>query len=252
MFTCIPAAASVVATAALTFVSVSPATAATLAEAAGAFTLRFPNIPEGVFVFDAEDDSGIASYVSSFSVTYDLSAKARASLAAREEVNVLDSYAPVGTVGSSPFVFARNFDGPNPDPDAVMLGPVVLGGFIDYNLSVAASVDEASVDRAWASLSLDLFAREASTDVTTPLLMASARADTAASSDLDDQDKVEGSLAFNLTLDPGGAGLLSTIEVGHFFESSAIAEDLSPVPVPATLPLLLAALSGLVLVRRQS
>lgn len=252
MFTCIPAAASVVATVALTLMSLSPATAATLAQSAGAFTLRFPNIPEGVFVFDATDDSGIASYVSSFSMTFDLSTRARADLAAREDVDVLDSYAPVGTVGSSPFVFARNFDGPNPDPDAVMRGPVVLGGFIDYNLSAAAAVDDPSVDRAQASLSLDLFAREPSTDVTTPLLMASARADTATSGDLDDQDQVEGSLAFDLTLDPNGAGLLSTIELGHFFESSAVAEDLSPIPVPATLPLLLAALSGLVLVRRQS
>lgn len=249
MSTHIPAA-SILATVALMLVPMSSA-AATLAQSAGTFTLHFPDIPEGVFVFSAEDDSGIASYAPSFSATYDLSTAARANVATRMEVDVLDAYAPLDTVGSSPFVFARNFDGPNPDPDTVAVGPIVLDGFIDYDLSVAAAVDDPSVDRARASLSLDVFARATSADETTPLLAASAYADTATTDDLDDEDEVQGSLAFDLALDPTGAGLFSTIEIGYFFESSAVAEDLSPVPVPAALPLLVAALGGLVLLRRQ-
>lgn len=256
MFTRILTAASVTATVTLTLVSVSPASASTLAQSTGTFTISFPDIPEGIFVFNAKDDSGTAAYVPDFSVTYDLSTRARANLAGQEEVDVLDSYGPVNTVGSSPFIFVRNFDGPNPDPDEVASGPIILGGFIDYNLSVATAVDDPLVDRARAYLELDVSTSGvptatsgASPDEATSLLTISVNADTAGS---DDEDEAEGSLAFDVLIDPKEAGRFSTIEIGYFFESSAIAEDMSPIPVPAALPLFLTALGGLALLRRRT
>ena len=237
------------------FVAV-PALAASVAQSTGTVRLLFPDVPPGVFVFRSEGNSDVQTYVPSFSTTIDLASGVEAEEAAPDDLAEFNSFCtPSSCSGLAPgdteSVFVQNYDGPN--PASVATGPITISGMLEYDLSAFASVDDPDVDLAFATVDLAFFA-DASSQFDAPLFEASARAESPMGGPA--TDATAGSFAFELTLDPDGRGIFDTIELGVVLEAVSFADDASPagpapIPLPAAMPLFLAGLGGLALLRRR-
>ena len=237
--------------AAAAVLAASPGLAATLASSSGTVALFFADVPEGVFVFRAEDANDVQTIAPSFSTTVEVSTEAQAEESSVEDQALFDSSCTVSTCsapsGPEGFesVFVRNFDGPN--PEAVATGPITLSGVLDYDLSSLGRVDDPASDSAFALATLEFFID--GDPFGDPFFAASARSD--APGEGNPSTGVEsGSLPFDVVLDPQGAGILDTVELQLRIKSVSLAEDVSPIPLPAGLPLLAAGLGGLALLRR--
>ena len=241
-------------TAAAVTLAASPGLAATIAESSGTVTLSFAEVPEGVFVFRAEDANDVQTYVPSFSTTLGVSTEAVAEESSVEDQDSFDSFCTTSTC-SAPVepekfesVFVQNFDGPGADSFAP--GPITVSGMLDYDLSAFARVDDPSSDSAFALTTLEFFID--GDPFGTPLFEASARVEVPPEGNAT-TDTATGTFPFDVVLDPDGSDIFvfDTVELQIRLESVSFAEDASPIPLPAGLPLLAVGLGGLALLRRR-
>ena len=238
-------------TAAAVVLAASPGLAATVASSSGTVTLSFADVPEGVFVFRDEDALEVQTFAPSFSTTVEVSTEAVAEEASTEDQDFFDSFCSDATCSepSGPdaeSVFVQNFDGPN--PETVATGPITVLGVLDYDLQAFGRVDDPAGDFAFASTTLEFFVDGDPFGM--PLFEASAGVD-APSGGNPAADSAVGSFPFDVVLDPEGGGVFDTAELQIRLESVSFAEDVSPIPLPAGLPLLAAGLGGLALLRRR-
>lgn len=218
----------------------SPALTATVAQTSAFFTLEaVGDVPAGIFItaFDpvlgtrVETDGALAfaDSVSDGFTTSDTSEADFGDVSASASADTTGGGEP-GTAFGEALVelplFVEN------TTDDVL----TITGLLDYDLSALVSIDDPVTDDAFAEVLLEfsilgdvIFSQEIFADV-------GSAADSAA-----------GIFEIPLTL-PGNFGADVLLRA----ESMAFATDVSPVPLPASLPLLAAALAGVAALRRRS
>ena len=228
----------------LAALAASPAAAASVAETSGWFALTFDEVPRGIYVYRDEDGGGVHDHVERFTTRFDLGTEARAEEAVDEQVEVVDSFL------GAPSVFVQNHDGPN--PEAVAPGPVTLSGVLDYGLSASAAVDDAALDDAMGAVMLEMYVGGDPFDGDEPAFRVETWADAGRGA-----AARRGSHRFDLTIAPRtmrfGRPGLETVEIGFFAEAWSAVDDVSPaqVPLPASLPAMIAGLGALAFLCRR-
>ena len=212
----------------------APALAATVAEGGGAFAIAPTDLPEAVILSFPEATSDFASEASGPLSSADALAEtgvATGGVSAQARAEATPS-GEAGRAEARAFATTR-FTLENPTK-----APLTVTAVLSYELLASVAVDDPARDAAFASTSLEL-----RTNGETLLFEEAVR-----EAGLPGREWIDEVFDPVFLILPGG-----TTEVFVRLETQANARDASPapIPLPAGLPLLLAGLGGLGLLRRR-
>ena len=224
-----------------------PVSAATIAETSGSLSLSFADLPDGVFVdflggdvnpetsTDGELSSADADFAAPggpLSLTFSTFARSEATAdeVARDDLPFATARLP----------FFEQYLVANTTAQAVS-----LSGVFSYDLSTSLQLDDPATDSGLAEILISFEAERASGGFDR-IVDEALRSDAASVGGATASDEVEFTL-----LVPAGRQIDFTYGItarSNAFDASAVA----PIPLPAGLPLLAAALGGLALLRRRA